>query len=112
MALDRESEIYSLLAEDRNGRGHLSKTGEVAGYMRDHLTLEEMRQKMGNSTPPTNRIKFVEYLIVGGTPSARWIAEGVLPIMTRWLKGDLLSPELRSELMIDQRLCADALDLP
>jgi hypothetical protein len=86
VALNRESEIYSLLADDRNGRGELSKTGEVAGYMRSGLTLEEMRRKMGNSTPPTNRIRFVEYLVVGGLPSAKWIADGVLPIITRWLR--------------------------
>ena len=112
MAINRETEIYSLLAQDRNGRGELSKTGEVAGYMSTGLTPEEMRRKMGNRTPPTNRIRFVEYLIVGGRPSAKWIADGVLPIITRWLKGDLPSPELRSQLMDDQRLCAAVLDLP
>jgi hypothetical protein len=85
--VDRRSEVEELLAKD-DGR-----VGEVWRYLRDGLSMEQIREIRGTATPPTNEITMIKVIRNGPT-----VADLGAALVRRWLKSKPLSSALTTDL--------------
>jgi hypothetical protein len=90
--VDRRSEVEELLAKD-DGR-----VGEVWRYLRDGLSMEQIREIRGTATPPTNEITMIKVIRDGFVPNGPTVADLGAALVRRWLKSKPLSSALTTDL--------------
>jgi hypothetical protein len=92
MSFTRKEEIEALLATDD------SRTGKVWRWQQEGLTMHDMQERLGNSTPPTNETINIAALRDGTNPKSRTTAALAANKVRSWLKSKELSPGLRDEM--------------